>query len=170
MLVRRLVAADVDAYRRLMLEAYARHPEAFTSSAEERAALPVEWWRQRLDHAADAPQQVFGAFIDDRLIGSVGLLFDARLKSRHKAELFGMYVADTARGQGAGHALVDAAIRAAIAREATVLQLTVTEGNRSAERLYDRCGFEVFGIEPLAVRIDGRYLSKVHRWRRLYGS
>jgi hypothetical protein len=37
--IRRLVPADAAAYRELMLVAYARHPDAFTSTAEERAVL-----------------------------------------------------------------------------------------------------------------------------------
>jgi hypothetical protein len=40
-LIRRLVAADLGAYRSLMLEAYDAHPDAYTSSVAERSALPV---------------------------------------------------------------------------------------------------------------------------------
>ena len=42
------------------------------------------------------------------------------------------------------------------------------EGNDAAQKLYARCGFETFGIEPFAVKVDGRFLSKVHmlRWVR----
>jgi ribosomal protein S18 acetylase RimI-like enzyme len=49
----------------------------------------------------------------------------------------------------------------------TLIQLTVTEGNAAAQSLYERCGFEVFGVEPFAVALDGRYLSKCHMWRLL---
>ena len=38
-----------DRYRALMLEGYERHPDAFTSSAAERAAFPMAWWESRLD-------------------------------------------------------------------------------------------------------------------------
>jgi hypothetical protein len=47
--IRRLVPDDAQAYRALMLEAYERHPDAFTSTATERAALPLSWWEARLD-------------------------------------------------------------------------------------------------------------------------
>ena len=41
MSIRRLRVGDALQYRQLMLEGYERHPDAFTSSASERAVLPV---------------------------------------------------------------------------------------------------------------------------------
>lgn len=166
--VRRLLPADAAAYRALMLEAYARHPDAFTSSADERAALPLAWWQSRLDASPRAGQVVLGAFDGERLAGAAGLEFESRAKARHKAHLFGMYVAPDARQGGFGRQLVQGLLDVAAARDGVMLvQLTVTEGNAAAQSLYERCGFAVFGVEPLAVALDGRYLSKLHMWRLL---
>jgi len=170
MTVRRLLPADAAVYRALMLEAYVRHPDAFTSSAEERAALPLAWWEARLDESPRAGQVVLGAFDGDRLAGAAGLEFESRAKARHKAHLFGMYVAPDARTGGHGRQLVQGLLDVAAAREGVKLvQLTVTEGNAAAQSLYERCGFAVFGVEPFAVALDGRYLSKCHMWRLLGG-
>jgi hypothetical protein len=46
--IRRLEAADAPAYRALMLQAYDQEPDAFTSTARERAALPLDWWVSRI--------------------------------------------------------------------------------------------------------------------------
>ena len=168
MSVRRLLPADAAAYRALMLEAYARHPDAFTSSADERAALPLAWWHARLDESPRAGQVVLGAFDGERLAGAAGVEFESRAKARHKAHLFGMYVAPDARAGGHGRQLVQGLLAVAAARDGvTLIQLTVTEGNAAAQSLYERCGFEVFGVEPFAVALDGRFLSKCHMWRRL---
>jgi ribosomal protein S18 acetylase RimI-like enzyme len=168
MSVRRLLPADAAAYRALMLEAYARHPDAFTSSADERAALPLAWWQARLDESPRAGQVVLGAFDGERLAGAAGVEFESRAKARHKAHLFGMYVAPDARAGGHGRQLVQGLLAVAAARDGvTLIQLTVTEGNAAAQSLYERCGFEVFGVEPFAVALDGRFLSKCHMWRRL---
>ncbi|MDN8615298.1 GNAT family N-acetyltransferase [Variovorax ginsengisoli] len=170
MTVRRLLPADAAVYRALMLEAYVRHPDAFTSSAEERAALPLAWWEARLDESPRAGQVVLGAFDGDRLAGAAGLEFESRAKARHKAHLFGMYVSPDARTGGHGRQLVQGLLDVAAAREGVKLvQLTVTEGNAAAQSLYERCGFAVFGVEPFAVALDGRYLSKCHMWRLLGG-
>jgi ribosomal protein S18 acetylase RimI-like enzyme len=168
MTVRRLVPSDAPAYRALMLEAYERHPEAFTSTATERAALPLSWWETRLDASPQAGQVVLGAFDGERLAGAVGLLFETREKSRHKANLFGMYVAPSSRHTGFGRQLVLAALAQAQARDGVKLvQLTVTDGNAAAQALYERCGFAAFGIEPFAVAVGGAFFSKVHMWRAL---
>ncbi len=166
--IRRLVPADAWPYRTLMLEAYAKHPAAFTSSAEERGALPLKWWEARLDVAPDAATVVLGAFDGERLAGAAGIDFETRAKARHKATLFGMMVPAAARGRGVGQALVEAALALARARNGVLLvNLTVTEGNTKAQALYERCGFVVFGVEPLAVAVGTTFVAKVHMWRDL---
>ena len=168
MTVRRLLPADAVPYRALMLDAYALHPDAFTSSAAERAALPLSWWVAPLVPSPPAGQVVFGAFDGERLVAAAGLEFEAREKARHKAHLFGMYVAVEARQGGFGRQLVDAALEQAAARPGVrLVQLTVTEGNRAAQSLYERCGFAVFGIEPFAVSLGSTFVSKVHMWRAI---
>jgi len=163
--VRRLGAEDVEAYRALSLRAYAEHPDAFTATVSERAALPMSFWLARCSEAADAPECVFGAFADGVLVGSAGLEFETRPKTCHKALLFGMYVAPEARRLGLGADLVHAVLAAARSREwVRVVKLTVTEGNAAAETLYARCGFKRFGVEPMAMRDveTGQFFGKVH--------
>ena len=161
--VRRLVPDDAPAHRALMLEAFARHPEAFTSTAAERAALPLEWWQARL--APASREVLFGAFDGDRLAGTVGLALEQRARTRHKALLFGMYVAPDCRSRGLGGRLVDAVLAHARATPGVELvQLTVTERNVAALELYRSRGFVAWGIEPRAVTLDGGHAAKVHLW------
>lgn len=172
MKIERLRPAHASAYRQLMLEAYAAHPEAFTSSVAERAARPLSWWEARLSASPDAHEQVFGAVdADGSLAGAAGLAFETREKARHKATLFGMYVPEPQRGRGLGRALVRAVLDSARQRPGVrVVQLTVTQGNPAAQTLYERCGFVPFGLEPLAVAVGDAFVTKVHMWCRLDGS
>jgi RimJ/RimL family protein N-acetyltransferase len=168
MMIERLGPSRAAEYRGLMLEAYAAHPEAFTSTVAERAALPLAWWEARLSAEPAAKDVVLGAFHDGEIVGVVGLSFEQREKVRHKATLFGMYVRPELRGRGIGRQLVLAALEYARERAGVmVVQLTVTEGNGPAEALYASCGFVRFGVEPLAVAVGSQYLSKVHMWRRV---
>ena len=164
-IIQRLNPAHAKDYRALMLEAYERHPDAFLSSTFERAALPLAWWERRLDDRLDAKEMVFGALDEQgRLCGVAGLSVGVREKETHKATLFGMYVPSTSRGQGIGAQLVQAVLDEARARQLRLVQLTVTQGNAAAERLYASQGFEVFGVEPMALRLGDAFFNKVHMW------
>ena len=166
--LRRLAPADAAAYRSFMLEAYARHPEAFTSSEAERAALPMAWWQARLDADPGAATLVVGAYVQERLAGVAGLSFESGEKIRHKARLFGMGVAADCRGRGLGGALVQGLLEHARARDGVrLVQLTVTQGNDAAQRLYARHGFVAFGREPMAIAVGGQYFAKLHMWCEL---
>jgi GNAT superfamily N-acetyltransferase len=159
-----LTAADAPAYRALMLQAYAQAADAFTSTPEERAAEPESWWVTRIA-APDGGSVAFGAFLEDRLVGTVAVEYSAKPKTRHKALLIGMFVQPGCRGLGAGRALVEAAISHARSRgHVRTLVLTVTDGNAPARGLYEACGFEAFGTEPMAIRTPEGYLAKVHMW------
>ncbi|HEV2219877.1 MAG TPA: GNAT family N-acetyltransferase [Casimicrobiaceae bacterium] len=163
--IQRLSPPQASAYRVLMLEAYAAHPDAFTSSVAERAALPLSWWEARLADGPAPREVVLGATDGASLLGVAGLSFEAREKARHKATLFGMYVPAAMRGRGLGRGLAVHALDYARARPGVrVVQLTVTSGNVAAQTLYERCGFVTFGIEPLAVAVDGGFVSKRHMW------
>jgi ribosomal protein S18 acetylase RimI-like enzyme len=164
-----LSASDVARYRELMLHAYAAAPDAFVATPEERAAEPESWWLRR---AVDPTglSVAFGAFHEGNLVGTVTLEFSARPKTRHKAQLIGMFVHESCRGLGAGAALVQAALACARARrEVRVITLTVTEGNAPAIGLYGRCGFRAFGTEPMAIATPEGYQAKVHMWLPIGG-
>lgn len=163
--IQRLQPGHAEAYRALMLDAYARHPDAFTSSVAEREALPLGWWQARLSAGPTAAELVLGAFTGGTLAGVAGLSFEARDKARHKALLFGMYVPPTKRGAGIGHQLVQAALAQARQRPGVrQVLLTVTQGNAAAQGLYERCGFMPFGVEPRAVALASGFVNKVHMW------
>jgi ribosomal protein S18 acetylase RimI-like enzyme len=165
MTIQRLSLAHTSEYRALMLEAYKLHPDAFTSSVAERAALPLSWWESRLKTEPRPSEIVFGAFHDGQLAGVAGLLFESREKTRHKASLFGMYVPARFRQHGLGRQLVQAALQCAAERPGVKLvQLTVTHGNFAAQGLYEKCGFVQFGLEPFAVAVGPQFVSKVHMW------
>jgi RimJ/RimL family protein N-acetyltransferase len=159
--IRRLVPDDAVAYRALRLRALAEHPDAFTSSHEEETRRPLDDTLARLQ--PDGAEAVWGAFLDGALVGSIGLARERRAKNRHKAVVFGMYVAAEHAGRGMGAVLLARVVDEA-RRLPGLLQLvlTVTDTNIAARRLYERQGFDSFGVEPRAIRIGGDYLAKNH--------
>ena len=162
MLVSPLTAADVAAYRALMLEAYERAPDAFTTTAAEREAEPESWWIKRIA-SVDGLATAFGAWKGGSLVGTVSVEYSAKPKTCHSALVLGLYVQPHERGKAIGLALLNAAIAAADARPGILfLNLTLTEGNVAALRLYRSVGFVVSGTQPQAIRTDSGFKGKVH--------
>ena len=159
--IRRLTLHDAAAYRALRLRSFRDHPEAFTTSYEELERQSLADTQMRM---SASNIQLWGAFIDGKLCGYVGLDRETRTKSRHKATLVGMYVKPEAAGHGAGRALADALLAQARADGLELIVLTVTEGNAKAQGLYERCGFRSFGVEPHAIKVDGRTYGKNHMY------
>jgi len=162
-----LTVEHASQYRELMLHGYEHAPDAFTSTHEERAAMPLAWWAKR---AADpmGAAIAFGVFSGEQLVGTVALEFASKPKTKHKAILIGMYVLEAWQGQGIGRQLVRAAIKHAQARpNIAVLTLTVTEGNAPAIALYESAGFRSFGVEPMAIVTPSGYKGKVHMFRAI---
>ena len=56
-----------------------------------------------------------------------------------------MYVRPRARGRGVGEALIATVVDWAAARNAATVHLWVTETNKPARLLYERCGFTPTG-------------------------
>lgn len=162
-----LSAADAPRYRALMLHAYEHAADAFTSTAEERAREPDTWWVRRVADPAGMTA-AFGAVQGADLVGTVALEFSAKPKTQHLALVVGMYVMPGWRGQGLARQLLQAAIDHCVDRgDILALQLTVTEGNDAASRLYRELGFSQFGLEPLALLTPSGFKSKQHMWRRI---
>jgi ribosomal protein S18 acetylase RimI-like enzyme len=161
MSIRILTSADAAAFRELRLRALKGHADAFTSSFEEDVKKPLSATEQRI--AGQDGNVFWGAFVDGRLQGIVGLVREARAKSRHKADVVAMYVAPEFRRRGMARALLQAVIDYA-RNEARVEQLvlTVTRSNQAAAKLYKAAGFVTFGLEPHAIKVAGEYFDKEH--------
>jgi ribosomal protein S18 acetylase RimI-like enzyme len=155
--VRALGADDVDEFRRVRLDALRLHPEAFIASYEDECVLDRAQFAERL---ATPGLTRFGAFAHEEMVGLVGLQVPNGAKVRHKAHLFSMYVANGHRRSGLADRLVQAVIDAARQAGALVLQLAVTAGNVPAQRLYNRMGFQVYGVERRAIQVGDRFYDE----------
>jgi GNAT superfamily N-acetyltransferase len=163
-LVRETVMDDWPALRDIRLAALWDAPDAFASTYAEQAAFEEADWRQRIARggtflafipaadasdvpaadasdvpAADAsdvpeadasePAGLVGGY--DYGAGTVGLI--------------SMFVRPEARGHCVGEALIAAVLDWARTRNASSVHLWVTETNKHARLLYERCGFSLTG-------------------------
>jgi ribosomal protein S18 acetylase RimI-like enzyme len=113
---------------------------------------------------------VFGAYTHG-LIGILGLYRSNKRKAAHKANFLGMFVLPDCRRQGVAVRLLDAAIRYARTLDGvTSVHLSVSESALAAQHLYEKAGFQTWGVEPDAIRFGQSINNEHHMWLPLDGA
>lgn len=154
MAVRMLASYDADAFRTLRLTGLRDHPENFGASYEQERQQPPDAFARRL--AAGPDRAVFGAEVDGKLIGVIGIYREAGQKQAHKGGIWGMYVDPAHRGQGLAAALLQRALAFAAEQDGwLLLRLSVNAANSAAIKLYQTHGFVQYGLERCALLVDG---------------
>jgi GNAT superfamily N-acetyltransferase len=151
--IRLFTEQDAQSLWDLRMLALETEPWSFVDSPEELRVMSVQEFATRLraDHAENF---IVGAFEQGTAIGMVGCYQEVPLKRRHKAWIWGVFVAPAARGRGIAKSLMQAAIRRA--KTITGLEmilLTVGVGQLAPRNLYASLGFRSFGIEPRGLKI-----------------
>ena len=158
--VRRLGVEDAASFMSVRREALEADPLAFSASVEDDFALDPDFVHRAFKNERE--QAVFGYFEDGRLRGIVGLVRASKLKQRHAATVWGMYVSATARRRGVGRALLDAAVAQARAWGVEQVQLSVTDAAPEAKRMYEAAGFKSWGHQPRTLGWQGRFVDESH--------
>jgi ribosomal protein S18 acetylase RimI-like enzyme len=137
-LVRETVMADWQAWRDIRLQALRDAPDAFSSVYADQVRLGEDHWRQRVSGGG-----LFLAYVPEVSASEPAGMAGGYQEVPGVVELISMFVRSQARGRGVGEALIDAVIGWGRARDATSVHLWVTETNKNARLLYERCGFIV---------------------------
>jgi len=160
--VRVLTARDAAAWRRLRLRALRESPDAFLSTyAEERSRTVADVARRFRTAWSARDNAIVGAFDGTRLVGICGYQREAVRRQRHRATIWGMYVAPGWRGDGVGRVLLARAIdqlRAAGGIEEVHLGVGTT--NRAAQALYHSAGFRTWAVDRHAMKEGRRYIDE----------
>jgi RimJ/RimL family protein N-acetyltransferase len=167
-LIRPTRTDDAPAYRALRLEGLRAHPEAFGADYATSAARPIAYWQERMQSGAGGQQGItYVAFAAGELIGMAALVRNDLAKTRHAGSIFGVYARPDWRGTGVADALIEACVAYARELGLRLVRLGVVTTNASAIRLYQRCGFQVYGVEPEAIQHDGVYYDELLMAQRI---
>jgi len=109
---------------------------------------------------------LLAAKLDDRIVGTVQLGMDTPPNQPHRGEIRKLLVHRSARNAGVGAALMQAIEAIAKARGRTLLILDTASD--SAERLYERGGWQRLGTIPdYAMWPQGGFCDSIIFWKKL---
>ena len=142
-------------FRELRLEALQNDPLAFGSSYEEEKNLTKDEWKRRIKNALFASA-------NDTLVGMIVYIIDNKMKTKHIATIFGVYVKHENRGQGIGKKLIESALEI-IQKNVNVskIKLTVNPEQKAAVKLYETFGFEVVGRLKNELKVDDKFYDEL---------
>ena len=143
---RRLVNGDEGLYRQIHLESLKTFPDNFGTLHEDQAKVPVLQFETFIESNSE-DNFMFGAFSDDRLVGISGFKRGDRPKTRHRGDIVQVFVNPEFHGNGIGESLLRLIVDAAFALPGIEsLGLSAVTSNSPAQRLYEKLGFETYGI------------------------
>ena len=161
--IRHMVKADFEEFAQLRALALDTEPASFWNTvAEEAPELEAKFdFRVLKEH-----NFTLGAFDNLKLIGYMSFVRHDLSKLQHKGEIHSVFVHPHYRGRGISSQLFSKMLETAFDQNGlTKIMLTVTQGNVAAKALYEKHGFESFGLEKNGMVVDGKVYGQY--WMQL---
>lgn len=154
--IRQSNLADAQNFRELRLGALQDSPTAFSMDYEKASNQSIKHWEDTLI-MNDQESAIFFAEHNGQLVGMTGIARGRSPKTRHSADVWGVYVTPAWRGLHVAEEMIKCCLEWARARAVVIARLGVTTINKPAIRCYERCGFTSYGTESRALFLEGRY-------------
>ncbi|MBT9582082.1 GNAT family N-acetyltransferase [bacterium] len=140
---RRIYAHESEALRHLRLQALESEPTAFLSTWEKEGSFTPARWQELCHKAANSNE--LAIFLcqgpNQKFLGMCGV----QEKGRSTAEIWGVFLHPSCRGQGISQSMLRQAIDWARSRGIRELVLEVNPDLTPAVRLYNSLGFQPVG-------------------------
>lgn len=157
MMLRKLTAEDLSAFKNVRLEALELEPQAFGDSYSVLSKKKDSYWKKEL---STRKKVWYGAFDNNELVGIGSIKFVKTLKFDHIAHLSGIFVRKEYRGRGVGKLLfktrIDEAFKNPYIRK---IKLIVNLSQKNAIGLYKNFGFRVVGKMEKEFKINSVYFD-----------
>jgi len=158
---RELNEADASAYQALRMKALREEPHAFTRSYDDECTLSNHDFKVHL--TATDNRFTMGVFEGNNLVACVHFSRLPQSQRRHLGEITDLYVEPSYRSEDIGKELISDCIeRATDMSYLAYLDATCSSESTHAMRLFERAGFEVWGVETNAIQVDGRAVTQLH--------
>jgi ribosomal protein S18 acetylase RimI-like enzyme len=160
--IRSISPKDAAEFWALRFEMLELEPFAYSADLEDHADSSISDQLRRLEGLTGGDCAV-GAWFEGELVGAAVLRCEPGRKFSHKANVFSVYVKPHARGQGIARAImVEVIARARMLPQVTQLNIGVMSTQTAARALYESLGFQAWGCEPRALRIEGVFADETY--------
>ena len=162
-IIRPLEDLDFTAFMDVQRSALVNAPEAFGSDYNWFDTLSVLSKEQRFARYINFPYMyLLAAFHEEAgIVGMIGFSTEhSKVKFRHKAKVWGMYVEPSYRGAGIASDLMNSVVETASQIGCEQIQLSVGTKNHASYGLYLRLGFAVYGTEARSLKVGEEYIDE----------
>ena len=146
---------DSNDFRTIRLSALEKAPKMFGSTYIAEVEKPLDFFKDCLSTST-----VFGAYQKNKIIGLATLTQENGIKFSHKASLSSVFIEPEFQQKGVASILLGAIIEYSEKHVEQIL-LTVADDNKPAIHLYKKFGFETYGIETQAMKVNGQYTDEI---------
>ena len=154
---RKLLPNESNSYRELRLECLKNYPNNFTSNYQDEKAKTKLFFQPHIEQS-DVNNFVIGAFHNTNLVGISGFNRHERLKVNHSGIIIQVYVKPKYQGNSIGLNIVKSTLDEAFKINGIEqIEIDVITVNKNAAKIYEKIGFETYGIQKNFLKIDNSY-------------
>ncbi len=167
-MIRKLNFEDINSFIGIRLESLRVNPEAFLTTYDEDSCHNLKSITERFEQHSEN-NFILGKFINNELVGIVGLFREQRIKTSHKAMIWGVFVKEDFRGNGYSRELMYEILEIAKSLDGLeLINISVVSENQRAYKLYKSLGFDEWGFEKNAMKHNGIYYDEYFLVKNLW--
>ena len=155
--IRKLLPNESNSYRAIRLECLKHFPINFASNYLDEKAKDKLFFQPYIEQS-DSNNFVIGAFHKTNLIGISGFKRHELVKTNHRGLIIQVYVTPEYQGNGIGSRIITSTLNKAFKINGMEqVEIDVITINKNAEKVYEKIGFEAYGIQKNYLKIDNDY-------------
>ena len=150
-----LGVSNLKDFRTIRLSALEKSPKMFGSTYIVEVVKPLMFFEACLSNST-----VFGVYHKNEIIGLAILTQEMGAKFSHKAYLSSVFIEPEFQQKGVASKLLNTIIEYSKKHVEQIL-LTVADDNKLAIHLYEKFGFQTYGIEQKALKDNDGYINEI---------
>lgn len=153
--IKTLSMNELNDFRTIRLSALVKAPEMFGSTYSIEVVKPLNFFENCLSHST-----IFGGYHKNKIIGLATLTRELGIKLSHKAHLSSVFIEPEFQRRGIANRLLTTVIEHSKEYLEQIL-LVVADDNQPAIKLYQKFGFQTYGVESKALKNSAEYTDEL---------